>query len=468
MVGGNEQAKVVLVRLADWCDRLLANLADEQVQQMLQAEQGGMNEVLADVSVITGDLKYLGLAKRFSHREILDPLLAKQNKLAGLHANTQIPKVIGFARIGELADDPSWIDAADFFWKLVVEQNTVAIGGNSSSEHFLTAENALSAIESHEGVETCNTYNMLRLTEKLFANEPAARYADFYERALFNHILSAQNSDTGGLVYFTPLRPRHYRVYSQPQTCTWCCVGTGIENYGKLTRFIYAAGDDALYVNLFIASELDWADKGIKLRQETQFPDESQARLVISAKSPTRLKLMVRRPKWVADGQFVLKVNGVPQADTRQGGAYVAIDREWKEGDRVELEMPMRTTVERFAPGSDYVAILHGPIVLAAKTNEGDLKGLFAGDGRWDHVASGPKLPLDEAPELVAKDVDSLIAGIKPVAGESLTFTASDEIRPDQFRNLQLIPFFRVHDSRYMLYWKLERPGNKLETANGR
>jgi DUF1680 family protein len=454
LVGGNAQARDVLVGFADWCGSLMADLTDEQMQTMLRCEQGGMNEVLADVFAITGDRKYLALAKRFSHREILDPLLAKQDRLEGLHANTQIPKVIGFARIGQLADDPAGIDAARFFWDLVINRNTVAIGGNSSSEHFHATSNYATLLESHEGLETCNSYNMLRLTEPLFTIAPSGKLADYYERALFNHILASQHPEHGGLVYFTPMRPRHYRVYSKANTCFWCCVGTGIESHSKHARFIYAANNESLYVNLFIASELDWKERGVKVRQETRFPDTDRSRLVITTDTPKRFTLHVRQPGWVAAGKFAISVNGELLASRAADNGYMAIDREWKNGDRVEIELPMTNKLERLPDGSNFVAVMHGPIVLGAKTGTEQMNGLVAGDGRWEHSAAGPKLPPDAAPKLVGSE-EAVLAVLQPVAGKPLTYTAPSAIRPAEFRELELMPFFRLHDARYMIYWKI-------------
>ena len=453
LIGGNAQAREVLIRLADWCDTLLAKLTDQQMQDMLRAEHGGMNEVLADVYSITGDAKYLALAKRFSHRAILDPLLRHEDKLTGLHANTQIPKVVGFARIAELGGDASWRDAARFFWDTVIDHRSVAFGGNSEREHFNPPNDFSSVIESREGPETCNTYNMLRLTEALFRSEPAARYADYYERALFNHILSSQHPEHGGYVYFTPIRPQHYRVYSQPEQCFWCCVGTGMENHGKYGEFIYSHSDDALFLNLFMASELDWRERGVRLRQETSFPDAPRTRLIVTTAKPQRFTLQVRHPAWVAQGALAIRVNGEAQAVSSSPSTYVAISREWRDGDKVDVELPMRTTLERLPDGSDYVAVLRGPIVLAAKTGTEQLDGLIAGDGRMGHISSGPYLSLDTAPMLVG-DITKFTEQIQPVDGKSLTFTVAGLVRPEKFHGLELVPFFRVHDARYVIYWR--------------
>ena len=453
----HEQAREVFLRLCDWCDRFASTLTDEQLQNMLRTEHGGMNEVLADAYAISGDEKYLALARRFTHRAILDPLLGRRDELTGLHANTQIPKITGVERISQLGGDEAWHGAAAFFWDTVVGHRSVAIGGNSVREHFHPLDDFSGMIESREGPETCNTYNMLRLTEQLFARSPQARYADYYERALYNHILSSQHPGHGGFVYFTPMRPRDYRVYSKPGECFWCCVGTGMENHGKYGQFIYAHAGDDLFVNLFIPSTLTWRQHGLSLRQETRFPDEPATTLTLGLKEPRRFSLRVRHPGWVRAGGLAVRINGKEEAGNSTPGSYVALERTWRDGDRIELALPMDTRVEPLPDHSGHVALAHGPVVLGARTGEEALDGLIAGDGRMAHIGPGALLPLDQAPMLVAEP-DALVAGVKPVAGSPLTFTAEALIRPEGFRGLRLEPFFRIHDSRYIVYWRTATP----------
>jgi DUF1680 family protein len=459
LIGGNQQAREVLVKLTDWWLGVTANLSDEQIQQMLRSEHGGLNEVFADVYAITGERKYLDLAKRFNHRQILDPLVEHQDRLTGLHANTQIPKVVGFQRIAQLAGETSLHDAADFFWQTVTARRSIAFGGNSVSEHFNPVDDFQGMLEHRQGPETCNTYNMLRLSELLFYSRPEARYADFYERAMFNHILSTQHPTTPGFVYFTPIRPSHYRVYSQPGMHFWCCVGSGIENHGKYGQFIYARSADSLYVNLFLASELTWKDKGLTVRQETEFPDGPRTRLILSTAEPVTLTVRIRYPAWVEKGRLAINVNGQPHSIDAEPGSYVPIRRTWRDGDRIDVELPMRTAIERLPDGSDYVALAHGPIVLAAKTGTEDLDGLRAGEGRWVHIPNGPLVPLNQAPMLVTENIETLPEQIRPVPGKPMTFTASAAIRPERHQALELVPFFRVHDARYIVYWRLATPG---------
>ncbi|RZL39699.1 MAG: glycosyl hydrolase [Rubrivivax sp.] len=458
---GNADAKAMLVRMSDWALRLTTPLTDAQMQNMLRAEHGGMNEVFADVAQMTGDLRYLALARRFSHQAILQPLAAGQDKLTGLHANTQIPKVIGFARIAQIGGEDEGRRAAEFFWRTVTDKRTVAIGGNSVKEHFHPAEDFRPMLNEVEGPETCNSYNMLKLTALLSQASPdVGAYTDFYERTLYNHILASQHPGEGGFVYFTPMRPQHYRVYSKVDEGMWCCVGSGIESHARHGEFIYAHDADSIYVNLFIASTLDWRERGIKLTQSTRFPDESRTRLTVETAGEFALK--VRYPGWVAPGALKVKLNGKPVKVTAKPGGHVELRRAWKAGDQVDIELPMRTTLEPMPGLKNYVAVLHGPIVLAAKTPQPGEKLSFTADGsRMGHVAQGAVCPQDAAPVFVSDQAD-FIRRFRPVPGQPLTFTAPGLIQGGPGADkLQLIPFFRLHDSRYMVYWARSTPAQQ-------
>ena len=293
----SREAKEMLVKLTDWMIRLVSKLSDEQIQDMLRSEHGGLNETFADVAAITGDKRYLKLAHQFSHHTVLQPLLRQEDKLTGMHANTQIPKVIGFKRIADLEGNRDWSEAACYFWETVVNHRSITIGGNSVREHFHPADDFSSMLTSEQGPETCNTYNMLRLTKMLYETSADVHFMDYYERALYNHILSTQNPVQGGFVYFTPMRAGHYRVYSQPQTSFWCCVGSGMENHARYGEMIYGHKDNNLYVNLFIPSTLRWGDTQIE--QQTAFPDEEETTLVISPeKGKKEFTLLFRIPEW--------------------------------------------------------------------------------------------------------------------------------------------------------------------------
>ena len=447
---GNEQAKNLFLGFCDWAIDLTAGLSDAQMEQMMGNEHGGMNEVLADGYAISGDPKYLTVARRFSHRMLLNPMSQRVDNLDNLHANTQVPKAVGFARIAELGGDENYNDAAEFFWDVVTGERSLAFGGNSRREHFPSREACTDFINDIDGPESCNTFNMLRLTEALHRRNPDARYADFYELATFNHILSTQHPEHGGYVYFTPARPRHYRNYSAPNEAMWCCVGTGMENHGKYGQFIYTHKGNALFVNLFVSSELNWREKGVTLRQETGFPYGETSRITVVAGKGT-FPVLVRYPNWVKPGEFSVNVNGKPVEVITGPGSYVAIDRKWKKGDVVDITFPMHSSVKYLPNVPQYVALMHGPILLGMKTGTEDLAHLIADDSRFGQYASGAKLPLDGAPILIDDHIDRIAEHLKPVAGKPLHYTLDVKME-NPIRN-EIQPFFEIHDARYMMYW---------------
>ena len=447
---GNEQAKKLFLDFCDWAIDLTSGLTDEQVERTLHTEHGGMNEVLADAYAITGDKKYLDVAKRFSHKRLLLPLEQRQDCLDNLHANTQVPKVVGFERISELSGDEAYHNAASFFWDIVTGERTLAFGGNSRREHFPSKEACKDFVEDIDGPETCNTNNMLKLSEELHRRNPEARYADFYELATFNHILSSQHPEHGGYVYFTSARPRHYRNYSAPNEAMWCCVGTGMENHGKYGQFVYTKIQDNLFVNLFVATQLNWKERGIVVRQETQFPYAETSRISI-AEGKGQFTLQVRYPAWVKPGEFALKVNGQPVSIVTGPSSYVAISRKWKKGDVVDITFPMHNSVKYLPNLPQYIALMHGPIMLAMKTGTEDLVRLIADDSRFGQLAVGKKLPVDQAPILINNNLEDIANQLHPIAGKPLHFTLTTRME-NEIRN-ELMPFFELHDSRYMMYW---------------
>ena len=447
---GNEQAKKLFLGFCDWAIDLTAGLTDAQVERTLHTEHGGMNEVLADAYAMTGDKKYLDVAKRFSHKRLLLPLSQRQDCLDNMHVNTQVPKVVGFERISELSGDESYHMASAYFWDIVTGERSLAFGGNSRREHFPSKEACQDFVTDIDGPETCNTNNMLKLSEELHRRNPEARYADFYELATFNHILSSQHPEHGGYVYFTSARPRHYRNYSAPNEAMWCCVGTGMENHGKYGQFIYTKKAENLFVNLFVSSELNWKEKGIVLRQETNFPYTENSRLTI-VQGKGQFTLQVRYPGWVKPGQFEVKVNGKPVTIVTGPSSYVGISRQWKKGDVVELTFPMYNSVKYLPNLPQYIALMHGPIMLAMKTGTEDLVRLIADDSRFGQLAVGKKLPVDKAPILINKDVEGIANQLVPIEGKPLHFQLTTRME-NEIRN-ELIPFFELHDARYMMYW---------------
>lgn len=437
---GNQQAKQVLIGLGNWFVELIKPLSDEQIQQVLRTEHGGINESFADLYILTSDKKFLETAQRISHRAILEPLLAKQDKLTGLHANTQIPKVIGFEKIATLTGKEDWSEAARYFWQNVSQTRSVAFGGNSVREHFNPTNDFSQVLTSNQGPETCNSFNMLRLSKALFLDKNDASYLDYYERTLYNHILSSQHPEKGGFVYFTPIRPNHYRVYSQPETSMWCCVGSGIENHTKYGELIYSHLANDLFVNLFIPSTVNWSDTGIKVSQRTDFPYQNESELVVESSKPQEFSLNIRYPKWAEN--FVILVNGKKQPINGKPAGYVAVRRKWRSGDTVKVRFGTSTRLEYLPDGSNWAAFVNGPIVLAAKTSTADLTGLFADDSRMGHETKGKLYPITSAYALVG-DPATYLGQIKP--------TTQLRFRLD---SLTLQPFYEVHDARYQLYFQ--------------
>ena len=447
---GNEQAKSLFLQFCNWAIHITSGLSDEQMERMLGNEHGGMNEVLADAYAITHEQKYLDCAKRFSHKRLFTPMSQRQDCLDNMHANTQVPKVIGFERISELSGNEDYHVASSFFWDIVTGERSLAFGGNSRREHFPAKDACMDFINDIDGPESCNTNNMLKLTEDLHRRNPEARYADYYELATFNHILSTQHPEHGGYVYFTPARPRHYRNYSAPNEAMWCCVGTGMENHGKYGQFIYTHAGDALFVNLYAASQLDWKERGITLRQETAFPYSENSTITIAEGKGT-FNLMVRYPGWVHPGEFKVSVNGKPADIITGPSSYVSINRKWKKGDVVNINFPMHSSLRYLPNEPQYVALMHGPILLGMKTGTESMASLIADDSRFGQYAGGPKQPIDKAPILINNDIASIPSQLTPVSGKPLHFTLST--RTENKIEGELQPFFEIHDSRYMIYW---------------
>jgi uncharacterized protein len=418
---GHAPALQVLGRLAEWTVTTSRKTSDDQLQTMLQREHGGMSEVLADVSVLTGDPSYLQAAERFAHRAVLAPLAARRDMLDGLHSNTQIPKIIGFARLHELTRNPDYDEAARFFWQTVVERRSFATGGNGDGEHFFPPSEFAAHLQSAKTMETCCAHNMLRLTRVLFRQAPASVYADYYERALYNSILASQDPQTGMMTYFQATRPGYVKLYCTPTDSFWCCTGSGMENHAKYGDSIYFHDDASLYVNLFIASELTWAEKNLRVRQETRFPDEDSTRLIIHATTPTRLNVRIRHPSWCE--RVTVSVNGRHQLISRTAGRYIDIERTWRDGDVLDVRLPMERRLEPLPNAPNLVAVMHGPLVLAGRLGTA---GLSPGaDIIVNERTSGEMLN-------VPTQIPSLAASTQ----------------------MELAPWHRIAHERYTLYWK--------------
>jgi DUF1680 family protein len=443
---GNQQALDILAKMADWVRFRTDRLSEDQQQRMLETEHGGMNEVLANLYGVTGNPDHLRLARAFDHKALFDPLARGEDPLNGKHGNTQFPKIIGALREYELTGEKRYYDIATFFWERVALHRSFVIGGNTDDESFFPVEE----FSKHLGAstsETCNTYNMLKLTRQLFRLEPSARLMEFYERGLFNHILASQDPTTGMMCYYVPLKPGAFKTYSTPNDSFWCCVGTGMENHAKYADTIYFHDSEALYLNLFIASELNWSQKGLVVRQETQFPEEDTTRLTFKAARPVRLALKVRYPFWARSG-MTLTVNGRKEAVAAKPGSYATVEREWRTGDLVQVRVPMSLRLEAMPDDPRMVALLYGPIVLAGDLGKEDLASINR------YGPSAPPLGRVRTPEIPAfiGDPNDVVAKVKPVSGAPLTFRTSGLAEP---RDVTLIPFYRAYDQRYTVYWNV-------------
>lgn len=450
----DQLALEVCRKFGDWAIARNSRLTDEQMQRMLGEEHGGMNETLANLYALTGEDKYLKIAQRFNHMAVIGPASKREDRLTGLHANTQVPKFIGTARQYELTGQEWLKTASEFFWNTVVHERSYVIGGHSDGEMFSPKERLSEALGTNT-TETCNTYNMLKLTRHLWCWEPNVPQADYYERALINHILASQHPGTGMMCYYVPLRPGLKRGgaghgYNTPLHSFWCCTGTGVENHAKYGDSIYFHGGDVLFVNLFIASELDWKAQGVKVRQETAYPDEQRTRFVIGAARPARFALNVRWPGWCVDPS--VKVNGEAVGLTGKAGeSYISLRREWKDGDVVEVSLPFSLRTEGFKDNPNRLAFLHGPLVLCAEVKEG-----------------GP------FPAVVTEDAD-LLKDLKPVEGKASTFEGRSNFQTvdDAPTAVMLEPFHKMHDRPYQTYfdrftpaqWTAKREQYRAELA---
>jgi DUF1680 family protein len=447
---GSAPALDVLRKLAAWTASATALMTDDQLQRMLRTEHGGMNEVLADVAALTRDSQYLTLARRFSHETLLSPLADARDPLDGLHSNTQIPKVVGFQRIAELTGEERYRRAARFFWVTVAERRSFVTGGHGDNEHFFPPSDFARHLGSAKTMETCCTHNMLRLTRMLWQEDQSAAYFDYYECALYNGILASQDPESGMMTYFQATRPGYVRLFHTPEQSFWCCTGTGMENHAKYGDSVYFHGSDALWVNLFIPSVVTWNEMGLVLRQTTTFPESPVTDFAIAVTRPVRATINVRQPGWCSG--MAVRVNGRRWNAGAGANGYVAIDREWRQGDRVQVRLPMTLRAELLPGTTDMVAFVFGPIVLAGRFGR---EGLAPGNQIIvNERESGSMLKADVEIPVLAGDVATLTKRIRRDPHAPLTFRTAGVGRP---RDVELAPWFRLAHERYNLYWKVVR-----------
>ncbi len=475
----SERALSMASALGQWWVDATAGLSGAAFESVLEAEFGGMNDAFALLYAATGRSCFLTAAHRFSHRRILEPLAAGHDGLDGLHANTQIPKVVGYARLAGMTANPTYAAAADTFWNTVVTRRTVSIGGNSVREHFHPAADFSAMVTDVQGPETCNTYNMLKLTKLRFeqTGDPAA--ADYYERALYNHILSSQRRGAGGFVYFTPMRPSHYRVYSQPQESMWCCAGSGLENHSRYGELIFSRAAETLEVNLYIAAEMECRELGLRLQLDADLLESDTAVLTVHAERTVDCALRLRRPGWATDMQVVL--DGVPLVfgDETEGGPVAGsvkgvgsderapetavfkdasglrIHRRWSGTSVVTVRFGAELRAEYLPDGSPWVSFVYGPVVLAARApvtlpgkGEAETLDSDAEDSRMGHVASGRKIPLAETPVVTAASpaAAAVLRTRSPLAAELSAWHQGAVA-------VELVPFATLAEDRYTVYF---------------
>ncbi|NLR38022.1 beta-L-arabinofuranosidase domain-containing protein [Novosphingobium sp. ERW19] len=438
------RARDVLLRLADWGVIATRDLSDEAFEAMLETEHGGMNEVYADLFTMTGKAEYRTLAERFSHKAILRPLAERRDHLDGLHANTQVPKIVGFQRVHEVTGAPEYHRAAQFFWQTVTGPRAFATGGHGDNEHFFPIADGAAHVFSAKGSETCCQHNMLKLTRALFMAEPKAEYADYYEGTLYNGILASQDPDSGMATYFQGARPGYMKLYHTPEDSFWCCTGTGMENHVKYRDSIYFHNADTLWVNLFIPSAVRWRGKGAELAQETAFPEQPETLLRWKCSKPFAATVNLRHPAWSRTARVL--VNGAEVETSNEPGRFLAVRRTWRNGDTIALQLKMETTAQALPAADDIVAFKYGPLVLA---------------GALDPVPQGSDIVVNERLYGAYNDTP---AKVPQLAGDAhdLAETIRGGAKPLEFElpaadgsPVRLLPYYRIAHQRYATYWKL-------------
>jgi uncharacterized protein len=442
---GNEQALQTAEGMAAWASAWAKDIPDDQMQRILNVEYGGMQEVLANLYAVTNNEEYLALSRRFDHHSFFDPLAEHQDGLKGLHANTHVPQVIGAARRYELAGDRRDRAISDYFWKEVTSRRCYCTGGTSNDEHWLTAPGVLASQLSNTTQECCVEYNMLKLTRHVYSWSTDPHMMDYYERTLFNSRLGTQDASTGMKMYFLPLAAGWWKFFSSPFDSFWCCLGTGVEEFSKFGNSIYWHDADDLYVNLFISSELSWPDKGIRVRQQTRFPQQEGAKFTLQTERPIQMAIRIRVPWWCEGGASV-RLNGKLQKVAAIPSSYIVLDREWQDGDEIEIGLPMKLRIVSMPDDESIQAVMYGPLVLAGRLGaQGLTRDMMYGG--YGTVEKGKAVP---APQIHAAS-SGAADWVEPVHGRPLTFRTVG-----QNHNVELIPLNSLFDERYLVYWRTD------------
>lgn len=447
-LSGNEAALQTLLGMAKWTATWSQPLSEDHMARVLEREYGGMNELLYNLGAVTQDAKWTELARRFDHERIFAPLAAGRDELQGLHVNTTIPKVIGAARGYEVTGDRRLQNVAGYFWHTVTERRCFCTGGTSSGESWNTPPGELAKELSGYTQECCVTYNMQKLTRHLFQWTGDARAADYYERAYYNGILGVQHPSDGDKLYYVPLQSGFWKLFGTPLHDFWCCTGSMAESFAKLGDSIYFHDERGVFVNLFVPSSVTWAEKDVRLTQETRFPDSDTVRLTVHLQRPTAMPLRVRIPSWARGGSASL--NGRALDGFASPGSYFVVDRRWRDGDVLEVRLPMHLHYVAIPDDPSLRAVMYGPIVLAGRLGATGLTK--------DNLRAGPTKPRT-IPEYTSDPVaaPAIVGGsgdpsdwLRPVAGRPLEFQTTGQPTP-----LILVPLHRVFDERYAVYWKV-------------
>jgi uncharacterized protein len=455
---GNAEVYAVLLKLTDWARKKTDGLSAESLQNMLKTEHGGMTETLADLYAITQKPEHLALAKRFDHKMLLESMASGKDNLTGLHANTQIPKMIGAAREYEVTAEPVYMKAAEFFWECVVNHRTTATGGHSIYEHFKEPDVLAAYLNSAHANETCNAYNMLKLTAHLYDWTGNIRYADFYERTLINCILASQcpvkyeKEPAGMMSYHQPIKPGLWKRLNDKENSFWCCTGTGSENHVQYGKLIYAYDNEGLIINFFVASQLSWDEKKMTVKQETNFPESDYSKITVeSSEKPQKMKIRIRVPWWANKGVQV-KINGKVQNISATPSSYITLEKIWFNKDIIEVTMPMALYKEGLPDKKNIVAFLYGPMVLSGQLGKSGLtlETLYGINGK--EYLDQFKLDSIAVPHFENVDED-LNSWIKPVLGKPLTFQTTGKGVPN---DVTLIPYFKQFLERYSIYWEIK------------
>jgi hypothetical protein len=453
---GNQQALDMALRMADWADTYARSFTDDDWQRVLLVEHGGMNEASFNLYAITGQPKYRDLAYRFEHKKIFDPLAAGDDKLDGNHANTNIPKVIGAARGYELTGDERYRQISENFYRIVTEHHAYCTGGTSNGEMWHKPD-AIASELGPAAEECCCSYNMMKLTRHLFGQNPDPKFFDYYERLLMNVRYGTQDRN-GMLMYYVPLQPGMYKTFGTIFDSFWCCTGTGSEEYSKLNDSIYFHDDDAVFVNLFVPSTLDWRERGFKLRQESKFPEDERIKFTIESAPTKATALKIRVPYWATKGMNIT-INGEAQSVAATPSTYVTLSHAWKAGDTVAVDLPLTLHID-VAPDDKLVqAPMYGPLVLAARLGTEGLTTtmIYGGEGPHDEGYPLPTIDLRTHPH---RGANGELVPATPVQSDEVWFDRVEGSRqyPLQFHTRgrgpihTLVPLNQIMDERYSVY----------------